>query len=273
MWIDAASIRNSNSQSAIRIQMNLPNLLTLLRIFIVPLLVVVLLTKFSVDYVGLPQHIAGVTLFLIAACTDAVDGWLARRRGQVSKLGTLLDPIADKLLISAAFISLVENRLAPAWAVVIVIGREFAVSGLRSVAATEGWTIPASKAGKFKMFSQVVTIAFLITSSVDGGPPVETKAFPIFAFWTVPEMWQALTHFFGAGEVNWLDWRVLFYGVGRGLLWLVVISSCWSMYGYFHQFYINARDRFERERFERERLEQDRARQAAIIKAVKSSNQ
>lgn len=244
--------------------MNLPNLLTLLRIFIVPLLVAVLLTKFSEDYVGLPQHIAGVGLFLLAACTDAVDGWLARRRGQVSKLGILLDPIADKLLISAAFISLVENRLAPAWAVVIVIGREFAVSGLRAVAATEGWAIPASKAGKFKMFLQVVTIAFLITSSVNGGPPVETKAFPIISFWTVPEMSQALNHFFGPIEMNWLDWRVLFYGVGRGLLWLVVISSCWSMYGYFYQFYINAR----------ERLEQDRIRRAALIEPAKpSSNQ
>jgi CDP-diacylglycerol--glycerol-3-phosphate 3-phosphatidyltransferase len=221
--------------------MNLPNSLTLLRIFIVPLLVVVLLTKFSEDWVGLPQHVAGVSLFLIAALTDALDGWLARRRRQVSKLGILLDPIADKLLISAAFISLVENQLAPAWAVVIIIGREFAVSGLRSIAATEGWAIPASKAGKVKMFSQVVTIALLITSSVDGQPPVETRAFPIIAFWTVPEMHTALEHLFGAGDMNWLDWRVLFYGLGRGLLWLVVISSCWSMYGYFRQFYVQAR--------------------------------
>ncbi len=224
--------------------MNLPNLLTLLRIFIVPLLVVVLLTKFSEDWVGLPQHIAGVSLFLFAAITDALDGWVARKRDQVSRLGILLDPIADKLLISSAFISLVENRLAPAWAVVIIIGREFAVSGLRAVAAAEGWAIPASKAGKFKMFSQVVTIALLITSSVDSGPPVETKAFPIIAFWTVPEMGAALRHLLGPENMNWLDWRVLFYGLGRGLLWLVVISSCWSMYGYFYQFYdkINRQD-------------------------------
>jgi len=222
--------------------MNLPNLLTLVRIFIVPLLVVVLLTRFSEDWVGLPQHIAGVSLFLFAAITDVLDGWIARRRKQVSRFGILLDPIADKLLISAAFISLVENRLAPAWAVVIIIGREFAVSGLRAVAAGEGWAIPASKAGKFKMFSQVVTIALLITSSVDGKPPVETKAFPIIAFWTVPEMRAALQHFFGPGDLNWLDWRVLFYGLGRGLLWLVVISSCWSMWGYFRGFYGSVRE-------------------------------
>lgn len=223
--------------------MNLPNSLTLLRIFIVPLLVVVLLTKFSEDWVGLPQHIAGVSLFLLAAITDALDGWLARRRGQVSRLGILLDPIADKLLISAAFISLVENQLAPAWAVVIIIGREFAVSGLRAVAAGEGWVIPASTAGKFKMFTQVVTIALLITSSVDGAPPVATRAFPIFAFWTVPEMNTALAHLFGSEGLNWRDWRVLFYGLGRGLLWLVVISACWSMYGYFYQFYAQAKER------------------------------
>jgi CDP-diacylglycerol--glycerol-3-phosphate 3-phosphatidyltransferase len=236
--------------------MNLPNSLTLLRIFIVPLLVVVLLTKFSEDWVGLPQHIAGVSLFLFAAVTDALDGWLARRRRQVSKLGILLDPIADKLLISAAFISLVENQLAPAWAVVIIIGREFAVSGLRAVAAAEGWAIPASTAGKFKMFLQVVTIALLITSSVDGQPPVETRAFPIIAFWTVPEMNAALGHLFGAGDMNWLDWRVLFYGLGRGLLWLVVISSCWSMYGYFRRFYVHARASLEIEEKQREKDKQ-----------------
>jgi CDP-diacylglycerol--glycerol-3-phosphate 3-phosphatidyltransferase len=222
--------------------MNLPNTLTLLRIFLVPLLVVVLLTNFSENWMGLPQHIAGVTLFLMAAITDILDGWIARRWKQVSRLGILLDPIADKLLISGAFISLVENQLAPAWAVVLIIGREFAVSGLRSIAAAEGHAIPASKAGKIKMFSQVVTISFLITSSVDGGPPVETKAFPIIQFWTVPQMGVALSHLFGAGDVTWLDWRVLFYGIGRALLWLVVISSCWSMYGYFYRFYSNSRE-------------------------------
>src|SRR5262245_31723005 len=95
------------------------------------------------------------------------------------------------------------------------------------------------------MFTQVVTISLLITSSVDGGPPVETKAFPIIAFWTVPEMRAALQHLFGPGALNWLDWRVLFYGLGRGLLWLVVVSSCWSMYGYFRGFYGSVRENLE----------------------------
>jgi len=227
--------------------MTLPNALTLLRIFIAPLLVVVLLTRFSEDWIGVPQHVLGVILFLLAATTDWLDGYLARKRGQVSRLGTLLDPIADKLLISSAFISLVENQLAPAWAVVIIVGREFAVSGLRSIAATEGWAIPASPMGKFKMFSQVVTIALLITSSVAGGPPVQTRAFPIIAFWTVPEMHTAIDHIFRAGMMTSLDFRVILYGLGRALLWLVVITSCWSMSGYFHRFYFSARSRIEPE--------------------------
>lgn len=216
--------------------MTLPNLLTLLRIFIAPLLVVVLLTRFSEEWIGVPQHVLGVSLFLFAAITDFLDGYLARKRKQVSRLGTILDPIADKLLISSAFISLVENQLAPAWAVVIIVGREFAVSGLRSIAATEGWALAVSPMGKFKMFSQVVTIALLITSSVSGGPPVHTKAFPVIAFWTVPEMHLAIDHLFGPGVLTSLDFRVLLYGLGRGLLWIVVISSCWSMSGYFYKF-------------------------------------
>jgi CDP-diacylglycerol---glycerol-3-phosphate 3-phosphatidyltransferase len=223
--------------------MNLPNSLTLLRIFIVPLLVVVLLTKFSERWFGVPQHVLAVTLFLVAALTDMLDGYFARKRRQVSRLGILLDPIADKLLISAALIALVENRLAPAWAVVIIIGREFAVSGLRSIAAAEGWAIAASAMGKFKMVSQVVAITLLIVSSVSGAPPVETKAFPIIAFWTVPEMSRAIEHLTGARALTMDDFRVLCYGLGRAVLWVVVISACWSMYDYFRQFYLNAREK------------------------------
>ena len=145
--------------------MNLPNTLTLLRIFIVPLLVVVLLTPFSENWLGVPRHLLGVVMFLGAAVTDYFDGHIARSRGQVTRLGQLLDPIADKLLISAALISLVENQLAPAWAVVIIIGREFAITGLRSFAYTKGLTIPASPLGKSKMVSQVAAILLLIVGS------------------------------------------------------------------------------------------------------------
>ncbi|HEX8030606.1 MAG TPA: CDP-diacylglycerol--glycerol-3-phosphate 3-phosphatidyltransferase, partial [Vicinamibacterales bacterium] len=123
--------------------LNLPNALTLLRIFLVPFLVVVLLTKFT------GREFVGLGIFLIAAITDFFDGWIARRRNQTTRMGALLDPIADKLLMSAAFISLVEMdpHHVPAWMVVIIIGREFAVSGLRSITAQQGVTISASPLG------------------------------------------------------------------------------------------------------------------------------
>ena len=220
--------------------MNLPNALTLSRIFIVPLLVVVLLTPLS-NRLGVPQHILGVAIFAFAALTDFFDGRLARSRKQVSKLGKLLDPIADKLLISAALIALVENHLAPAWAVVIIVGREFAVTGLRSVAATEGVIISASGMGKFKMVMQVFTVGLLILSlpPSGGGAPVSNfgKPFPAIKFWTVPELQTAWGHLTGPGNTTWVDWQVLLYTTGRAMLWIVVISAIYSMWDYFRAFY------------------------------------
>ena len=133
---------------------NVPNSLTLFRIFLVPFLVVVLLTKYS--------NFLGLGIFLLAAITDYFDGYFARRLNKTTRLGTLLDPIADKLLMSAAFISLVELGMARAWMVVIIIGREFAVSGLRSIASQQGVTIAASPLGKTKTIAQVVAIALLM---------------------------------------------------------------------------------------------------------------
>jgi len=142
-----------------RNEMNLPNSLTILRIFFVPLLVVVLLTRQpNWDFWGLPIHfeVWGVLILLVAAATDVMDGYIARKRREITTLGILLDPIADKLLISAAFIPLVQMGLVPAWMVVIIIGREFIVVGLRDIAAAEGLIIPASALGKTKMVLQVV---------------------------------------------------------------------------------------------------------------------
>ncbi len=139
--------------------MNLPNSLTLLRIFFVPLLVAVLLTRSpNVVLWGVPVHFEewGVLILILAATTDWLDGYLARLRGEVTTLGILLDPIADKLLISAAFVSLVDIGLVPAWMVVIIIGREFTVLGLRNIASAEGFTIEASTLGKTKMVLQVI---------------------------------------------------------------------------------------------------------------------
>lgn len=139
--------------------MNLPTSLTLTRIFLVPLLVVVLLTRVE------NFDLWALAILLGAALTDWLDGYLARARGQVTTLGILLDPIADKLLISAAFISLVELRLVPAWMVVIIVGREFAVLGLRNIASAEGFTISASDLGKAKMVLQVISVSLIVLGS------------------------------------------------------------------------------------------------------------
>jgi CDP-diacylglycerol--glycerol-3-phosphate 3-phosphatidyltransferase len=148
--------------------MNGPNLLTLLRIFFVPLLVAALLGEdFSAPWMGqfrVSRDIFALLIFLAAAATDLLDGYLARRWGQITTVGTLLDPIADKLLISAALISLVDIHRLPAWMVILIIGREFAVSGLRSIAAAGGYMIEASELGKSKMVAQVAAIALVIAA-------------------------------------------------------------------------------------------------------------
>ena len=177
---------------------NLPNSLTLFRIFLVPILVVILLTKFE------GKELWGVGVFLVAAFTDFLDGYLARKRGEVTDLGKLLDPVADKLLVSAALISLVEMGLAKAWMVVIIIGREFAVMGLRSVASAQQITIPASMWGKYKMASQVIAISLLILGDHPWGPAALARM-PLHTF-------------------------------GDGLLWIVVILAVMSALDYFVKF-------------------------------------
>jgi CDP-diacylglycerol--glycerol-3-phosphate 3-phosphatidyltransferase len=181
-------------------EMNLPNSLTILRIFFVPLLVVVLLTRQpNWDFWGLPIHfeVWGVLILIVAASTDAMDGYIARKRGEVTTLGILLDPIADKLLISAAFISLVQMGLVPAWMVVIIIGREFMVVGLREIASVEGLLIPASALGKTKMILQVVA----------GCAVILTAKYPALK------------------------------SLGATLMWLVVLSAVVSAVHYFQMFW------------------------------------
>ena len=148
--------------------MNLPNSLSLLRIFFVPLLVAALVQQelFTLELGTwrLSNVWLALAIFLAAAATDLLDGYLARRWKQVTTIGMLLDPIADKLLISAALISLVEVRVVPGWIVILIVAREFAVSGLRSIAAAEGYTIKASDLGKTKMVSQVAAVSVLMLS-------------------------------------------------------------------------------------------------------------
>lgn len=148
--------------------MNLPNALTVGRIFLVPLLVVVLLTKFEGRLIfGVREELVGAAIFGLAALTDFLDGYLARRRKQITTLGQLMDPLADKLLIAAALISLVQLDLAAAWIAVVILGREFAVTILRGIAHGKGVVIPASPLGKVKMVSEVIAILALILAQVN----------------------------------------------------------------------------------------------------------
>jgi len=180
--------------------MNLPNSLTLTRIFLVPLLVVVLLTKFEGRLIlGVPKEIVGAAIFGLASLTDWLDGYLARRRKQVTMLGQVIDPLADKLLTMAALVSLVQMELAPAWMVAIIISREFAVTGLRSLAYARGVAMPASPLGKIKMVAQVVAILALI-----------------------------LAH----------DRRQPFHLIGQAALWVVIASALISAADYFRRFNI-----------------------------------
>jgi CDP-diacylglycerol--glycerol-3-phosphate 3-phosphatidyltransferase len=147
--------------------MNVPNALTILRIFFVPLLVAALVQQdvgFRLRTLTVTNEWLALAIFLSAAATDLLDGYLARRWKQVTTIGTLLDPIADKLLVSAALISLVQVRVLPGWMAILIIGREFAVSGLRAIAAAEGYTIKASDLGKTKMLSQVIAISCMLLS-------------------------------------------------------------------------------------------------------------
>jgi CDP-diacylglycerol--glycerol-3-phosphate 3-phosphatidyltransferase len=175
--------------------LNLPNALTVLRIFLVPVLVVVLLTRAEG---GL---FLGAGIFGLAVLTDYLDGYFARRRNQITRLGILLDPIADKLLTAAAFLSLVEMGLVHAWMVMIILGRELAVTGLRNVAAGRGVLIPASPLGKGKMVSQVTAIFMLLLS----------RPFPVLDVPAQLVLWVVV----GLTVLSGVDY---FWRFGRGIL-------------------------------------------------------
>ncbi len=218
--------------------MNLPNYLSLARILIVPLLVVALLTPVAEAWFGISGYALAIIIFLVASLTDILDGHLARRRNQVSTLGKFLDPIADKLLVSAALIVLVEKHLAPSWAVVIIVGREFIVTGLRSVAATEGIVIQAQTSGKVKMWAQCVAIVALLVAAATGQPPVSNFGldYPAIKFWEVAEVRTAFANLSDfALTAN--DWKVFSYLIGRGALWVAVLMAIWSMYDYLKYFF------------------------------------
>jgi len=192
---------------------NLPNALTLVRIFAVPLLVTLLMTK--------DHMLVAALIFLAASLTDLLDGYLARKRGQITTLGVLLDPVADKLLISSAFISLIQYEIVPSWMVVIIVGREFAVSGLRSIASTQGFAISASELGKIKMVAQVAAITLLIL---------------------------------GHQEIP------LLYPFGQFALYVVVLFAIVSAIDYFRTFWNQIDGRFKAQERQRSILNEKRAR-------------
>jgi CDP-diacylglycerol--glycerol-3-phosphate 3-phosphatidyltransferase len=208
--------------------MNLPNALTIARIFFVPLLVAVLVAENVTVRVGgitITNEWLALAIFLIAAATDLLDGYLARRWGQVTTIGTLLDPIADKLLISAALISLVQVSAVPAWMVILIVGREFAISGLRSIAAAEGYTIKASDMGKTKMVAQVTAISFLLVS-------IHHREVAVLAYW---------------------------------MMWVVVLFAMLSAIGYFRKFWRKVDVRIKMRR-RRELLRIERRRKLAALR-------
>ena len=183
--------------------MNLPNSLTISRIIFVPLLVVVLLTDFQGRVIfGVPTELVGAAIFGIASITDWVDGYLARRRKQITMLGQVIDPLADKLLICAALISLVHMNLVLTWMAALIIGREITVTTLRSVAYARGVSMPASRTGKAKMVAEIVAILALI-----------------------------LAH--GADGL-----REPLYWIGQVALWVVVVTALMSAFDYFRRFNI-----------------------------------
>jgi len=194
-----------------------------MRIFLIPLLVTVLLTKYSV---------IAVVVFLAASLTDLLDGYIARKRGQVTTLGTLLDPLADKLLILFALMPLVQLQIVPAWMAAIIIGREFAVTGLRSIASAQGFTIEASQFGKIKMVTQVAAITFLILG-MPGGSPNPT-----------------------------------FQKLGNFMLYVVVVFAVVSAVDYFRRFWTKIDDRFKAKQRRRLILQERRQRRLVTARHV-----
>jgi CDP-diacylglycerol---glycerol-3-phosphate 3-phosphatidyltransferase len=143
---------------------NLPNSITISRIFTVPVFLWILSPTFPFHGADGVQEIVASVLFILASITDGVDGYLARRRGQITTMGMLLDPLADKMMVAAAYIALVayNPHVVKVWIAVLVIGREFLVSGLRSIASAEGFTIQASDLGKLKTVIQIVSVVAAI---------------------------------------------------------------------------------------------------------------
>jgi CDP-diacylglycerol--glycerol-3-phosphate 3-phosphatidyltransferase len=187
---------------------NLPNSITLTRICCIPLLIWILSSSRFSGFNG-EQEILASAIFIAASITDGIDGYLARKRGQITTMGMLLDPLADKLLIAAAFVTLVQYnpRLVPAWIAVVIIGREFLVSGLRGIAASEGFTIEASDLGKFKMFVQIVSVVAAILDHRWHEWPVGPYIFPVHWIAVLAIGFMVMVSLLSAGDYFYAFWK------------------------------------------------------------------
>jgi CDP-diacylglycerol--glycerol-3-phosphate 3-phosphatidyltransferase len=179
--------------------MNLANRITVARILLVPVFL-----YFVLENIPYGTYIAA-GIFIVAASTDGLDGYLARKRNEVTNLGKLLDPLADKLLITAALVSLVESGVLPAWVAIIIISRELAVTGLRALVAAEGVVIHASPVAKLKTIAQIVAIVGLLIDNY----PFSLIGFPFtnIAIWVAIGLtiWSGIEYFVGAGK--YLRWQ------------------------------------------------------------------
>lgn len=179
--------------------MNLPNKITVSRILLIPIFLIIMLYPFSwgdMNLLGAEMpvtHFVGALIFIIAASTDWVDGHYARKYNLVTNLGKFLDPLADKLLVSAALIVLVEIGMAASWIVILIISREFAVTGLRAILANEGEVVAANMLGKIKTWTQIIAISALLLHNIIFelvSLPFATIALWVAAFFTIWSGWD-----------------------------------------------------------------------------------
>ncbi len=184
-------------------RLNLPNLLTLARIAAVPLVLVLLLSD------SRESGVWAAAIFGLAAVTDFIDGWLARKWGVVTVLGKFLDPLADKLIVMVALIMLIPLDRVPAWAVFLILGREMVVTGLRSIASSEGIVIDASELGKYKTIYQMVAIPGLM-------------------------LHYEFNWFFG---LDWSIFQVNMHNFGIFFFYIAFVLTLWSGIDYLHKFF------------------------------------